>query len=77
MGLHTSMPTPRYGLAAAAVNGKIYAIGGSSSGGPRSTVEVYDPGSNSWSTAASMPTARAGLAAAAVNGKITPSVAAI
>src|SRR5229473_676969 len=78
------MPTARYELAAAPVNGKIYAIGGfsSSSSGPfgTNTMEVYDPTSNTWRSSneppgtpgapAPMPTARWGLAAAAVNGKI-------
>ena len=36
------MLTPRTQLATAVVNGQIYAIGGLN-GGPRSTVEVYDP----------------------------------
>ena len=62
------MPTARGSLAAASSGGKIYAIGGvTSKGGIRSffsTVEVYDPGANSWSTAASMPTPRYDLAAA-------------
>ena len=65
------MPTARSNLAAATVNGKIYAIGGvNSANAVVNTVEVYDPSSNSWSTAANMPTARIELAAAAVNGKI-------
>src|SRR5207249_11635340 len=56
-------------VAAAAVTGKICAVGGSNANGaPLTTVEVYAP--NSWSAAASMPTARYGFAAAAVNGKI-------
>lgn len=39
------MPTARSGLAASAVNGKIYAIGGWAGGGAAiSTVEEYDPG---------------------------------
>jgi N-acetylneuraminic acid mutarotase len=63
------MPTARAGLAAATVNGKIYAIGGFN-GGWLNTVEVYDPSSNTWSTAAPMPTARSSLAAAVVNGEI-------
>jgi len=51
------MPTARAGLAAAAVNGKIYTFGGSvsSSQGSLNTVEVYDPGSNSWSVAVPCP----------------------
>jgi N-acetylneuraminic acid mutarotase len=64
------MPTARFALAAAGVNGKIYAIGGSRGPGILNTVEVYDPSSNSWSTAAGMPTARQDLATAAVNGII-------
>ncbi len=66
------MPTPRFGLAAVSLNGKIYAIGGSSNGvNGLSVVEVYDPVANTWSTAAApMPTASFGLAADAVNGKI-------
>src|SRR6266478_2526027 len=65
------MPTARTGLAAVAFNGKIYAMGGFGvSSMVLDTVEVYDPISNSWSTATSMPTARAALAATAVNGKI-------
>jgi len=66
--LPAHMPTARFGLAAAAVNGKIYAIGGrDGNNGALNTVEVYDPSSNSWSTAASMPTARDSLAAADAN----------
>jgi N-acetylneuraminic acid mutarotase len=65
------MPTARQELAAAAVNGKIYAVGGLDANfHGLNTVDVYDPSSNSWSTAASMPTARYFLAAAAVNGKV-------
>jgi hypothetical protein len=67
------MPTARELLAAATVNGKIYAIGGQSGSGSSSylnTVEVYDPSANTWSTGAPMPTARSGLAAAAGNGVI-------
>ena len=70
------MPTARYGAAAVTVNGKIYAIGGSdfiggfSTAGFLNTVEVYDPLSNAWGTAAPMPTVRYLAAAAALNGKI-------
>jgi N-acetylneuraminic acid mutarotase len=67
-----SMPTARYGLAAATgLDGRIYAIGGdtaspgtSPGSGPLTTVEAYTPGTNSWATVAPMPTARLQLAAA-------------
>ena len=48
-------------LAAAASNGKIYALGGRTSHVPfilKSTVEEYDPGSNTWTTKSPMGTAR-------------------
>ncbi len=64
------MPTAREQLAAAAVNGKIYAIGGFDGGVRLATVEEYDPLTNSWATIATMPTARRLLAAAEANGKI-------
>jgi N-acetylneuraminic acid mutarotase len=59
-----SMPTARWGLAAAAgSDGRIYAIGGGNLSGLLSTVEAYSPSTNSWSSVAPMPTARTGLAA--------------
>jgi len=64
------VPTAREFLVTAAVNGRVYAIGGLAPGIALNTVEVYDPSSNSWSPAVNMPTARYGLAATAVNGKI-------
>ena len=66
------LPTPRINLAAAALNGKIYAIGGLLGGGLGVTniVEVYDPSTNAWTTAAPMQSARHGLSVAVANGKI-------
>ncbi len=63
------MPSARTDLAVAAVNGKIYAIGGIDNGRV-SIVEVYDPASDSWSTAASMPVPTYLLAATEVHGLI-------
>ena len=75
MTARADMPTARSGLASATVNGIVYAIGGAdtsaSSTNPHlSTVEAYNPASNSWSSKAALPTARSGLAATAVNGII-------
>jgi len=50
----TPMHSPRYLLAAALFQGKLYAIGGSSSGALASA-EVYDFASTRWSWAASLP----------------------
>jgi N-acetylneuraminic acid mutarotase len=65
------MPTGRYYLAAAALNGKIYAIGGyNSTSTYLATTEEYNPVSNTWTTKPDMPTARYGLAAAEAMGRI-------
>ncbi len=65
--IKAQMPTARTGLAAATgLDGRIYAIGGcltSDGYTGLNTVEVYNPATNSWSSAAPMPTARTGLAA--------------
>ncbi|OGS33832.1 MAG: hypothetical protein A2293_10090, partial [Elusimicrobia bacterium RIFOXYB2_FULL_49_7] len=61
-----AMPTARWGLSAAVVNGKIYAIGGYET----NKVEEYDPNTNSWTTKANMPTQRRGIGVAVVNNKI-------
>jgi N-acetylneuraminic acid mutarotase len=70
----TGMPTGRYGLAAAVVNGRIYAIGGETATGISAKVEVYDPGLSglvSWFLKAPMPEPRSFTnGAAAINGKI-------
>jgi len=58
------MPTPRWTHTSAVVNGKIYIIGGlTSQPGERalSTVEEYDPSTNTWTINADMPTARANI----------------
>ena len=66
------MSQARNNLTAETVNGKIYAIGGSSTmfGNALNLVEEYDPSVNSWSMKAAMPTARYSLSSAVVNGKI-------
>ena len=56
-------------MAAAAVNNKIYVVGGQT---PLSTgtLEVYDPATDTWATKVAMPTPRYRLAAAATGNTI-------
>ena len=67
------MPTPRMLSSTTAVNGKIYAIGGQVSFDERvptlSTVEEYDPKTDTWTKKADMPTPRY-VDTSAVNGRI-------
>lgn len=53
-----SMPTPRADLGAAAVNDKIYAIGGITETATLNTVEEYDPVADSWRARRPMLVAR-------------------
>lgn len=48
-------PFKRRALAAAAVDGKVYAIGGMSEQGPSLDVHIYDPKSQSWSEGTKVP----------------------
>ena len=66
-----NIPTGRGALAACAVEGIIYAIGGSIDGNQQlSTVEADDPRSNHWTTKHSMPQGRYFVTASVVNGLI-------
>jgi len=63
------MPTARYSLAVADVNGTLYAVGGTRPYGRiQAAVEAYDPASDTWTTRASLPIPRQGLGAAVVDG---------
>lgn len=66
------MPTGRWGATAIAVDGKIYVIGGTTglANPVYSSIEVYDPNTDSWSTKASMPTARYQLTTCLLDDKI-------
>jgi len=67
----TPMPTTRSQMGGAVINGKLYVVGGTTSGGAAgavTTLEVYDPGTNAWTTKAPMPTARYALGAGQLNG---------
>ena len=65
-----SMNTGRRELRAAALGGKLYAVGGWASNAALQTTEVYDPSTNTWSYVASMNTARSVLGVAALGGKL-------
>jgi N-acetylneuraminic acid mutarotase len=70
------MPTRRLEFSSATVNGLIYVIGGRDATAPItpmpvvSTVEVYDPATDSWSTGPSLPVPLADQMTIAFNGKI-------
>jgi hypothetical protein len=67
------MPTPRVALSASAVNGKIYVIGGTRTLNNLvglSTVEEYDPSTDTWTRKADMPTPKFALCTSVVDGKI-------
>ena len=65
------MPTPRWGLSIAVVNGKIFAVGGTQNGRDGlGNVEVYDPVTDTWTRAPDMPTAKGNLATSAVDSKV-------
>jgi hypothetical protein len=50
----TSLPSPRHGATAAAINGKLYVTGGWNNAPVNSTI-VYDPATDTWSSAAASP----------------------
>jgi hypothetical protein len=65
--MKTPMPTPRFGMAVAATNGLLYAVGGYS--GLRLTLnEAYDPAGDTWTTKAPMVNARNGCYGASLDG---------
>jgi len=64
------MPTSRSFASTCAMDGKIYVIGGYDGREIVSTVEEYDPATDTWTKKTDMPTPRYVLAVSAVNGKI-------
>jgi hypothetical protein len=68
------LPVARHTMGAAALNGKIYVLGGyvATSSGPLKSKScvLFDPIANKWSPLADMPGVRRNLGAAALNGKI-------
>ena len=71
----SDMPTPRHGISGSVVNGKVYTIGGATSGGVPvgvfvGTVEEYDPATDTWTMKTDMPTKRNWHSASVVDGKV-------
>ncbi|MDE0017529.1 MAG: sigma-70 family RNA polymerase sigma factor, partial [Candidatus Poribacteria bacterium] len=71
------MPTARIGFATSVVNGKVFVIGGNIQlkrgefgDLSTSTVEMYDPKTDTWERKSDMPTARSGVSVSVVDGKI-------
>jgi uncharacterized protein (TIGR03437 family) len=65
------VPSLRQEVSTAVLEGKIYVIAGfNASGGNTNTVEVYDPNTNQWATAAPLPIATNHNAAAVVNNRL-------
>ncbi len=65
-------PFPRDHLAAAAIDGDVYVVGGRllSLERNQARMDVFDAGSDDWRRGPDMPTARGGLAAAAGGGRV-------
>jgi N-acetylneuraminic acid mutarotase len=62
-----SMPTARRFFGVGVVNGIVYAVGGDDETNILSTVEAYDPVTNSWSTKHPLPSPRSLLAVAVID----------
>ncbi len=66
----SQIPTPRWGVASAVYNNKLYVIGGYDGNNYLNHVEVYDPISDTWASKAPMPDAVSYACAAVVGDTI-------
>jgi DNA-binding CsgD family transcriptional regulator len=64
------LPIPRSNFASAVYDGQIYLIGGDTSAGVTSRVDVFDPGLNGWRKAVDKPTPVTEIQAAVLSGFI-------
>jgi N-acetylneuraminic acid mutarotase len=66
-----SLPAFKQGFGAATLNGKIYVVGGTDKTGVLDAqIEIYDPGTNTWTAGSAMHTPRTRAAVVALNGFI-------
>lgn len=64
------LPTPRSGLSLAALENRLYAIGGESSQGATGLVERYNPETDTWEALADKPSPVSDAGAVVIGGKI-------
>ena len=64
------MPTRRGALAAAAIEGNVYAVGGFRDGGSVNDLARYDPATDGWEVLPAMPTPRDHLGAGVIKGRL-------
>jgi Ca2+-binding RTX toxin-like protein len=68
------LPNPRNHLAGAALDGKVYALGGqhggNEAGGNQGEVDVYDPATDAWARVADLPTPRGHIGATVLGGRL-------
>ena len=66
----TNMPTKRRWAGVAALDNKIYVTGGYGNNQNMSSVDCYDPDTNTWSQMANMNNARAGHSLVSLHGRL-------
>ncbi len=64
------LPGPRWFAGCAALNGKVYVIGGTDGRRDIARVDRYDPNTNTWDTVASLPVPAQALAAAVFDNEL-------
>jgi len=66
-----AMPSARYWAAVETINGIIYVAGGNGGSGDTSTLQAFNPETNTWTTLANMPSGRYdGDGAGVINGQL-------
>jgi N-acetylneuraminic acid mutarotase len=66
----TTIPSQRTSYSVASLNNKIYIMGGKISSAATSSIDVYDPATDTWSAGGSLPHTMYGQQSQTVNGKI-------
>lgn len=65
-----AMPTPRGGIQAAVLNGKVHVVGGGNQSSTLDQHEAYDPQTDRWTSLAPLPSSRGNQALVVLNGKL-------